>query len=733
VAHITSPLMPTVPSRTNASRCAAVLSWLLRRATLLIAATVAIVLWAGDLPRETWFSRSHAPSDSGRTKDSGWNWTARTTQEKGWPHRRGPHWNAVSDEDGLADSWPDEGPPVLWIREIGNGYSGFSVIGHRAFTQTQSLTEQKVVCLNADTGETIWEYAYAWPYEAAGMYPGPRATPTWHAGRVYFLGARGLLGCLDDNDGRLLWSVDLVEKFDSRGLDFGHAASPTLIDGKVLVPVGGKGASVVALDARDGSTIWKAGDAPASYCSAMPIVFGGQRYVVVFLKNSLAMHELESGRLVWERRFSHGYDEHSAAILYDDPYVLVTCPFRRGATCYRLEERHTENPSTRCPTSPLSAMPHDISVVETWSSRILSNDTASSVLFDGNAYGFDLRDIQAKAQRPSRGTFKCINLKTGDIRWETEDPRKAKGRVKEPGHASVIVVDGKLVLFNDRDTVLLANASPDIYHELARASVFPGEICWTAPALHRKRLYLRSPTRAACLYLGRPEELDLEEQARSRPTSTLIHRKQLDLAGLLGGEREYLFDPADVTELTHWYGWSVFAVLVAGALAYAIDRILAHAGGLAAISGRNTVAHLLFWEIAFMAALVVAPIVNRLVAGFVFTWPTCLFVVHQVTLCTIVSTNEKQRSWRTQLVTTGATLLFLTACLVYFLACRQLSMALEWTFLLGFIPSWPIAVPAAYQLRGCRSLAKHLLWGLASFTAFFWSAGGMILWRAATM
>ena len=98
--------------------------------------------------------------------------------ESGWPHRRGQHYDAVSDETGLIDSWPAEGPPVLWIREIGRGYSGCTVVGNRLFTQTQTLYRQAVLCLDCETGGTIWEHNYGWPYETGGMYPGPRATPS---------------------------------------------------------------------------------------------------------------------------------------------------------------------------------------------------------------------------------------------------------------------------------------------------------------------------------------------------------------------------------------------------------------------------------------------------------------------------------------------------------------------------------------------------------------------------
>ncbi len=104
----------------------------------------------------------------------------------GWPFVRGPTYNGHSAEIGLPDTWPSEGPPVLWNRPLGQGFSAFTAVGNRAFTQYQTLAGQYVICLSADTGETIWEYRYDWPYEAGGVYLVRGATPTVAEGRIYF-------------------------------------------------------------------------------------------------------------------------------------------------------------------------------------------------------------------------------------------------------------------------------------------------------------------------------------------------------------------------------------------------------------------------------------------------------------------------------------------------------------------------------------------------------------------
>jgi len=74
-----------------------------------------------------------------------------------WPHVRGPAYDAHSAETGLAARWPEVGPPVLWTRELGPGYSAFIVADGKAFTLYQTAAGMFLIALNADSGEEIWK------------------------------------------------------------------------------------------------------------------------------------------------------------------------------------------------------------------------------------------------------------------------------------------------------------------------------------------------------------------------------------------------------------------------------------------------------------------------------------------------------------------------------------------------------------------------------------------------
>ena len=463
-----------------------------------------------------------------------------------WPQWRGPLHNGISNETGIADRWPAEGPPVLWVREIGQGYSGFIAVGDKVYTQTQTLYEQAVICLEANTGRTIWSYLYGWPYDGGGLYPGPRATPAWYQNRIYYADPDGTVGCLNAGDGTLVWSKNPKKQHHGQGTDFGCACSPLLVNGKLIVPVGGRTASVVALNAENGSEVWASGDAPASYCTPVPITFQGRTQVVTLLENSLAAFDLEGGKRLWNLEFSQGYDEHAAAPLYQEPDLMIAGPFRSGAKLLRIKAPTADRTQPDQPT----VAEHSVKTV--WENLKFSNDVASSVLLNGFVYGFDLKDAQSRQNRPSRGEFRCLDFATGKIKWSSD----------KVGQANIIVADGKLILFNDNGEVILARADPEQYTELARTTVFRDEVCWTPAALHRGRLYLRTQTRAVCLYLG-DKPLSIEESKPAQSTTSVAQLRSTRFFNsnrLLGGEREYPATTPEWDEFWAWYKWSMGAL-----------------------------------------------------------------------------------------------------------------------------------------------------------------------------
>ena len=199
-----------------------------------------------------------------------------------WPQWRGPNRDGISAETGLLETWPSGGPPLAWKAQgLGEGYSSFAVVGDRLYTQGQQGSQEFVLAIDIRTGKQLWKTPSGRAFREQRGH-GPRGTPTVEGSRLYAMAADGTLLCLDTATGHVVWGMNVVEAFGGRGPTWGISESP-LVDGdRVIVTPGGRGASVVALNKADGSTVEVAERSGGGYSSPMPFDSGGARQVVVF-------------------------------------------------------------------------------------------------------------------------------------------------------------------------------------------------------------------------------------------------------------------------------------------------------------------------------------------------------------------------------------------------------------------------------------------------------------------
>lgn len=643
--------------------------------------------------------------------------------DRGWPFVRGADFDGHSPEMQLADAWPAGGPPIVWRRTLGEGYSSLVAGGGRVYTQYQDAGGQFVVCLDVATGETVWRYRYDWPFGLGEMYPGPRATPTLAHGRIYFAGPSGLVGCLNDR-GRLVWSVNVTEKFDGQGTGFGYSCSPTVVDDLVILPVGSKGAAMVALNAHDGSVAWRGGDQSASYTPAYPIMVDGQRQVVGYMENTVVGHDLATGEQLWVHELSKGYDEHAAWPIFHDGYLWIAAPFQVGSELLKLSGGQG--------ASAVSVRP----------SKIMSNDVASSVLIGEHIYGFDLCESQTKRGRPSRGTFRCIDFHTGEVRWSQGDaerrrvwpPRDGRDDAAELpiGHASFLVADGKLILLNDTGELILARATPERYEELGRATVLADEICWTSPALHGGCVFARNHAEAVCVYVGSPE-LCAAMNASTRPPPGRSWSVNLQtLATALGVRPSDTHSIPSIRQFVSWYGFSLATIAIALPMAWMVGFILAAKSvqpKLASCANSKPNYRILFLASLMLSGFTGPLVLSRWSNAFIFTWPVVIFAVLLATVEALPLAHRDANAARVRRRSLFVVSVFAAVCGLYFLACRELGLRAQWTFLTGFAAALPIAIIAKiYARRTPLPWPLNLILDVLGFTAYYWASVGLMVW-----
>jgi len=369
-----------------------------------------------------------------------------------WPQYRGPRLDGTSGETGLARVWPEDGPETLWRRDLGDGYSGMSVVEGRLYTMYGSDGDELLVCLDATTGREIWRLRTD-DNRADGQGGGPRATPTVHGSTVYAVGAQGKLYAVEAASGETVWWTDLVQAFGAGVPTWGVAASPIVVDELLLLDVGGRsGYSIVAFDRTTGTVVWHAENDKAGYSTPLPVTVDGVRQALFFTATQLVSVSPEDGRTFWRQPWETSYDVNAAMPVFLPPdRVFISSSYGRGALVLSMRRDGD-----------------GVAISEAWRSRGMKNHFNSSVYLDGHLYGFD------------DGTLKCLDATTGEERWAQRG--FAKG--------SLLAADGHLLVLSERGVLALVEATPSAYVERARSQVLDGKT-WTMPTLSDGVLYVR--------------------------------------------------------------------------------------------------------------------------------------------------------------------------------------------------------------------------------------------------
>ena len=162
-----------------------------------------------------------------------------------WPYWRGPEANGISRETGLIDDWDPQGGDgsnVAWVRDDLGGRSTPIVINGKLYTivRAEPGTEregEKVVCVDAATGETIWENRFnVWLSDVPDTRVGwSSCVGDPETGNVYALGVCGLFQCIDGRTGERIWGVPLHEKFGLLSTYGGRTNFPVICDDLVII------------------------------------------------------------------------------------------------------------------------------------------------------------------------------------------------------------------------------------------------------------------------------------------------------------------------------------------------------------------------------------------------------------------------------------------------------------------------------------------------------------------
>jgi outer membrane protein assembly factor BamB len=387
-----------------------------------------------------------------------------------WPQWRGPHRDGVWVGAKVPEKLPDHLPP-RWRQPIGGGYGGIAVQDGRVYVldrRTQPREVERVVCLDAATGKTLWAHEYPVRYGKLDYGNGPRATPTVHAGRVYAYGALGHLHCLDATSGKVLWARDTARDFKGRIPTWGHACSP-LIDGdRLVVQVGGQpDACLVALDAAAGKELWHALPDRPGYCSPLLVPTRKGRLLVFWTAEHVAGLEPATGKVRWKVPFEGvTYDVAISDVVFAGG-VLLASNYWSGSKAVRLDD-DGDRPEVA------------------WEGKQLSLLMSTPLVRGHHAYALDRH----------RG-LKCLDVRTGEVLWQD---RHVTPRGTNPQASLVWAGTSSVALIlNERGELLAAELKPQGCRILARVPILGPT--WAHPAYAGDCVFARNDEEIVCVPL----------------------------------------------------------------------------------------------------------------------------------------------------------------------------------------------------------------------------------------
>ena len=376
---------------------------------------------------------------------------------------RGPDRTGVYNETGLMQKWPDSGPALLWeAGNMGDGYSSPTITEDAIYVTGRIDSSDILTALTLD-GKKKWDlnYGKAW----VKNHTGSRCTPTVYNGNILLISGSGDMVCAG-TDGKIKWSKNHYKLYDSKPIMFGISESPLVVDNLVIASPGGKKASLVAFNLKDGKVVWETEplNQDPQYVNPKLVEYAGKKMIVTVMGTNIFAVNAKDGKIIWKVDYAavnaatgQSRKNHAITPIYRDGHILIANGYNWVALKLKLS-------------------PDGNSVDIVWENRNFDPQHGGVVLLGNYVYGANHQSNPADA-------WTCVDWTTGKTLWTS----------KWNSRGSIISADGMLYLFEERSgNVALVkpdNSKLDIVSEF---KITKGEgPFWAHPVINKGKLYIR--------------------------------------------------------------------------------------------------------------------------------------------------------------------------------------------------------------------------------------------------
>jgi outer membrane protein assembly factor BamB len=371
-----------------------------------------------------------------------------------WPGFRGSQRDGIVRGVQIETDWTQNPPSEIWRRQIGPGWSSFAVSGDLVYTQEQRGEDELVSCYRLSSGEPVWTHRDPARFWESNGGAGPRGTPSVHKGRVYALGATGIVNALDARTGKVIWSRNAAQDTGAPLPGWGFTGSPLIVDDLVVVPTSGR---LAGYDAASGTVRWTQQTGGGGYSSPHLITTGGVPQVVLLSASGATAVSPADGTVLWQHKWEGaGVAIVQPAVVSAEDLLVTAGDAMGGFGLRRINVSHAGDTWT---------------AQERWTSRGLKPYFNDYVVHKGHVYGFD------------GSILSCIDLESGERKWKG-------GRY---GHGQLLLLADQdvLLVLSEEGALALVSAAPDAHHELAKFKAIEGKT-WNHPVLVGDVLLVRN-------------------------------------------------------------------------------------------------------------------------------------------------------------------------------------------------------------------------------------------------
>ncbi|NOR87009.1 MAG: PQQ-binding-like beta-propeller repeat protein [Bacteroidales bacterium] len=368
-----------------------------------------------------------------------------------------------ADRDGkypdtdLLKVWAEEGPTLLWhYDELGVGHASAAVTKEKVYTAgTDSLGNGFVIALD-HSGNKIWQTVVG--KEWMDSFEGARSTPLIYHGKVYVFGSYGDLVCMDAEDGKVLWKLNVFTDFDGINIKWGVTENLLIDEDMLYCTPGGTLANVIAVNKDTGELIWasKGMGEGSAYDSPLIISMKNRKLLVTQTTNSIMGIDASNGELLWSHEHINKWQVQPNTPLYKDGKLYITSGYGKGGVMLQLSDDGS-------------------SVTELWTNVSLDSKMGGVILLDGRIYGSG--DANKK--------WFCLD-------WETGEELYSSKMLKV---GNIIYADGLLYCYGTGGKVGIVDPKTNDFELISSFKVPYGEkYHWAHLVIYDKKLYVRHGT-----------------------------------------------------------------------------------------------------------------------------------------------------------------------------------------------------------------------------------------------